>query len=52
MLSLEAANELIWKKFRELPLEHVEVDVWEAVDRIMAEDVLSPGNVPEFPIHV
>jgi len=48
MLSLEAANELIWKKFRELPLEHVEVDVWEAVDRIMAEDVLSPGNVPEF----
>jgi hypothetical protein len=23
MLSLEAANELIWKKFRELPLEYV-----------------------------
>ncbi len=48
MLSLEAANELIWEKFQQLPVEHVEVVVWDGIDRIMAEDILSPVDVPGF----
>lgn len=48
MLSLEETNELIWQKFKHLPVAHVEVNVWEAVDRIIAKDILSPINVPGF----
>ena len=48
MLSLEAANELIWEKFKHLPVEYVEVEVLEGIDRIVAEDIVSNVNVPDF----
>ncbi|MBP8820305.1 MAG: molybdopterin molybdotransferase MoeA [Syntrophomonadaceae bacterium] len=48
MLSLEAANELIWKKFKHLPVGYAEVDVLEGIDRIVAEDIVSNVNVPDF----
>ena len=48
MLSLEAANELIWEKFKHLPMKHMEVNVLEGIDQIVAEDIISNVNVPDF----
>lgn len=48
MLSLTAANELIWKKFKHLEVGYEEVDVLDGLDRIVAEDIVSPIDVPGF----
>ncbi len=48
MLSLEEANELIWEKFKDYPVMTEEVDVWEGIDRIMAEDLVASVDVPGF----
>lgn len=48
MLSLTAANELIWKKFQHIEMGHEQVDILEGLDRIVAEDIVSPVDVPGF----
>jgi molybdopterin biosynthesis enzyme len=48
VLSLKAANELIWKKFQHIEMGHEQVDILEGLDRIVAEDIVSPVDVPGF----
>jgi hypothetical protein len=48
VLSLTAANELIWKKFQHIEMGHEQVDILEGLDRIVAEDIVSPVDVPGF----
>ncbi len=48
MLSLEAANELIREKFKDYPVKTEEVDVWEGINRILAEDIVASVDVPGF----
>ena len=48
MVSLETAKELIWEQFQEFPIRTAEVDLIEGLNYIVAEDIVSPVNVPGF----
>lgn len=48
MLSLAAANDLIWEKFQHLPVGYEVVDVLDCLDRIVAQDIVSGVDVPGF----
>lgn len=47
-LSMKEAKEKVRESFKDLVLEVEEVAIVEANNRIVAEDVVSPINVPEF----
>ncbi|SCY03694.1 molybdopterin molybdotransferase MoeA [Alkaliphilus peptidifermentans] len=47
-LSIEEAKEKIENVFKNSSLEIEEVTLMEAADRVLADDIISPINVPEF----
>ncbi|MBM7614874.1 molybdopterin molybdotransferase MoeA [Alkaliphilus hydrothermalis] len=47
-LSMKEAKEKVRGIFQDLFLKAEEVSIWEAIDRVLAVDVISPINVPEF----
>ena len=47
-LSIREAKDSLKEHFKDLRLETEEVPLIEAIDRVVAEDIVSSINVPEF----
>lgn len=48
MISIERANEMIWERFQHIKINTVDVDILEGLGKILAKDVVSAVDVPEF----
>ena len=48
LLDLEKAISEFYKVYKAIPLGVEEIDLIEAVGRVLAEDIFSPMNVPPF----
>jgi len=48
LISVEEANEKIMEYFKDFQLGIEEIDILECTNRVLAEDVISDINVPEF----
>lgn len=48
VVSVEEARKIIWNNFKDYKLETEVIDLLDSTDRIIAEDIYSNINVPEF----